>query len=256
MIVFSPPGKLKMNKGLIIIPVHNEAIHIEQVLTEIRETIDFADILIVDDGSTDNTIQIVRDLKVKYISLPFNMGYSVALQTGFKFAAEHNYDFIIQYDGDGQHVATEAVKLYQIFTEEKADIVIGSRFKSDKGYEQKIFRRMGSKLFSRLIKNICGIEISDPTSGFQLIKKNVFERYAGMYNFPKYPDANLIIEMFLNNFKIVEIDVEMRERKSGKSMHSGFVHPVKYMIKVFYSIILIVLNYKLLYIVNKKRRKK
>ena len=244
-----------MQKGLIIIPVYNEELNIEHVVSEVRETIDFADILIINDGSIDSTLQIVKKLKVKSVTLPFNMGYSVALQTGFKYAVEKNYDFIIQYDGDGQHVAKEAVKLYRIFKQEGADIVIGSRFISKKRYKQNIFRRLGSKIFRLLIKNICGIDITDPTSGFQLLRRTVFERYAAMYNFPKYPDANLIIEMHLNDFKFREVDVEMRNRKSGKSMHSGIINPAKYMIKVIYSIFLIVINYKFRYIFRKRRKK-
>jgi glycosyltransferase involved in cell wall biosynthesis len=244
-----------MHKGLIIIPVYNEESNIEQVVAEVRETIDFADILIINDGSTDSTRQIVKELNVKSMTLPFNMGYSVALQTGFKYAVEKNYDFIIQYDGDGQHVAKEVIKLYQIFKLEGADIVIGSRFKSKKKVKQTPFRRLGSKIFSLLIRNICGISITDPTSGFQLLRRTVFKRYAGMYHFPKYPDANLIIEMLLNDFKIMEVDVEMRERISGKSMHSGIVNPTKYMIKVVYSIILIVINYKFLHMFRKRRKK-
>lgn len=245
----------KMNKGLIIIPVHNEEANIEPVLNEIRELINFADILIIDDGSTDNTVKKIQSLKEKYLSLPFNMGYSAALQTGFKYAVEKDYEYLIQYDGDGQHIASEAVDLYRTYQDTNADIVIGSRFKSKQDYAQPLFRRVGSKIFKILIKNICGVEITDPTSGFQLLKKNVFKQYARMYNFPRYPDANLIIEMLLNDFIIVEKEVKMRARQSGKSMHSGIIHPVKYMIGVIYSIFLIVVNYKISYLLKKRRRK-
>jgi len=244
-----------MDKGLIIIPVYNEEKNIEDVLDEIKKNLNFCDILIIDDCSTDGTVRKIRNIKEKYLSLPFNMGYSSALQTGFKYAVDNNYDYIVQYDGDGQHIAKEALKLYQLFKDKEADIVIGSRFKSKIGYSQPLFRRLGSKIFRLFIKNICGVDITDPTSGFQIIKREVFKRYARMYNFPRYPDANLIIEMLLNNYKIYEVAVEMRKRKSGKSMHRGIIHPIKYMIGIFYSIFLIVINYKVTYLFKKRRKK-
>jgi glycosyltransferase involved in cell wall biosynthesis len=236
-----------MKKTLIIIPVYNEEVNIKKVIREIRQEIDFADILVIDDCSTDGTLKKIKSLDINFLSLPFNLGYSGVLQTGFKYAVEKNYEYVVQFDGDGQHIAAEVKKLNETSIEKNADIVIGSRFKDKKGspYPYPLFRRIGSFIFKMLIKNICNTEITDPTSGFQMLKKNVFGRYARMYNYPQYPDANLIIEMLLNNYKIVEIPVAMRKREIGTSMHEGFIKPIKYMVKMFYSIVLIIIKYKL-----------
>lgn len=246
--------KPKAKKAVIIIPVYNEEANIEKVIREIRKEIYFADILIIDDCSTDDTLKKIKSLDVNFLSLPFNLGYSGVLQTGFKYAIENNYEYVIQFDGDGQHIAAEVKKLNVAAMNENADIVIGSRFKEKGGYSYPLFRKVASIIFKLLIKNICRTEITDPTSGFQMLKRNVFDRYAKMYNFPQYPDANLIIEMLLNNYKIVEVHVTMREREAGVGMHDGFIKPIKYMIRMFYSIILIIIKYKLS--IKKRRRKK
>ena len=244
-----------MKKTLIVIPVYNEEVNIEKVIREIRQEIDFADILVIDDCSTDGTLKKIKSLDVNFLALPFNLGYSGVLQTGFKYAVENNYEYVVQFDGDGQHIAAEIKKLDTASIKKNADIVIGSRFKEKNDcpapYSYPLFRRIGSFIFKLLIKNICNTEITDPTSGFQMLKRNVFDRYAKMYNYPQYPDANLIIEMLLNNYKIVEVPVRMRKRETGISMHEGFIKPVKYMIKMFYSIVLIIIKYKLSF---KKKR--
>ena len=128
------PAAGEMNKALIIIPVFNEEENIIKVLADIRGNIDFADILVVNDCSTDNTLLKLREAKVNYVSLPFNLGYAAALQTGFKYAVKKYYDYIIQFDGDGQHKATEIKKLYNNIKEKNTDIIIGSRFRENTGY--------------------------------------------------------------------------------------------------------------------------
>jgi glycosyltransferase involved in cell wall biosynthesis len=233
-----------MKDILLIIPVYNEEKNIEKVCEEIKDNLSFVDILVVNDCSTDNTLQVIKKiLCINYISLPFNLGYSGALQTGFKYAFDKEYKYVIQFDGDGQHIASEANKMYQILLEKKADIVIGSRFKSSlTNYEHSFFRMLGTRIFCYLIKISCKTEISDPTSGFQILSRDVFSKYAKMYNYPEYPDANLLIDMLLQNYKIEEIHVEMRKREYGVSMHSGILKPTKYMVKMFYSILLVLMN--------------
>lgn len=233
-----------MKDVLVIIPVYNEEENIEKVVLEVKECIDFADILIVDDCSTDKTLEIVKKLKQNYISLAFNIGYSGVLQTGFKYAVGKNYQYIIQFDGDGQHIASEAVKLYTTMKKTNSDIVIGSRFiNNNKEYRHSFFRKLGTGIFRFLIKRICKIKITDPTSGFQVLNRKAFSRYSKMFHYPEYPDANLIIEMIFNGFKIAEIDVKMRNREKGESMHSGIIPPIKYMIKVLYGILILLIKY-------------
>ena len=230
-------------KILVIIPCFNEAQNIGSVIDELKRDMPALDILVIDDCSTDSTAELVRSQQVGCVSLPFNIGYSGALQAGYKYAIDHCYDFVVQFDGDGQHIANEITKLYRLQQSSGADIVIGSRFLSGGGYQHSFARKIGTSLFHSLIKLICGVTIHDPTSGFQIIKRKVFARYSRMHNFPYFPDANIIIEMLLNDFRISEVQVDMRQREFGESMHSGVLKPVKYMIKVMYSIFIIVIKY-------------
>ena len=230
------------DKVLIIMPAYNEAENIEKVLKEIKRDINYADILVINDCSTDNTKEIVKKNKVKCITNIFNMQYAMAIQTGLKYARDYGYDYVIQMDADGQHIAKEAEKLYHEIKKSKADIVIGSRYVKEMGYPCPVFRRIGTKMFELLIRLFCHQKIADPLSGFQCLNKRVVEKYAKIGEYPEYPDANLVIEMLLQGYKIKEIPVKMRLRENGVSMHSGIIKPIKYMIEQFYTCIVIFLK--------------
>ena len=146
-------------------------------------------------------------------------------------------------DADGQHIASEAEKLYKEIEKSNVDIVIGSRYLKNMGYPCPLFRRIGTKLFEGLIKIFCGVKIADPLSGFQCLNRNVIEYYSGVGNYPEYPDAGLVIEMLLKGYKIKEVPVKMRLRESGESMHSGILKPIKYMITQFYTCVVMVIKY-------------
>lgn len=235
-----------MMKVLVIIPVYNEEMNIGKVIEEVKTDLDFVDILVVNDCSTDGTLSVIEKIQgINYISLPVNLGYSGALQTGFKYAVNNNYEAVIQFDGDGQHIASEALRLYKIFLDTQSDIVIGSRFKTDKlEYHHSFFRGLGTKIFQTLIKKFCKVSITDPTSGFQILSKDVFEIYSKMNNYPEFPDANLLIEMLFKGYKVEEEYVRMRNREFGESMHGGLIKPMKYMIVMIYSIIILLTRRK------------
>ena len=233
-----------MDTILIVIPLYNEEKNISGVISDIHENFNNADIIAVNDRSSDNTAEKLEELGVAHLDLPFNMGYAGAVQAGFKYAAGKNYDYVVQFDGDGQHMAKEIGKLYEHIKNKKADIVIGSRFKINTDYPHPLFRRIGSSIFSLLIRWTCRKKITDPTSGFQILSRRVYMEYSGMFNYPQFPDANLIIKMLLKGYKIEETPVEMRKREHGESMHTGIIAPVKYMIKIFYSILIIILSFK------------
>lgn len=228
-----------MNKVLLIIPAYNEAENIKNVIAEVKSDLPQVDILVVNDCSTDETLDILKKTQgITYISQPFNLGYSNAVQLGFKYAVQYEYDYVIQFDGDGQHIASEAGKLLTVAQNSDFDIVIGSRYKSNM-YKQSFFRKLGTDFFSFMIKAVCNVKISDPTSGLQVLTRKVFTLYSKMYGYPEFPDANLLIELLFRGFKITEADVKMRKRQFGVSMHSGIIKPVKYMIEVFYAILLL-----------------
>jgi len=227
-------------KVLVIIPVYNEQDNIRKVVEEIRDELPDVDILVVDDGSIDGTQNQLKNLKnVVYLIHPFNIGYSLALKTGFKYAVNHDYDYILQIDGDGQHISSEAHKLLNTISSYDSDIVIGSRFMEKSGYSHSILRRAGTYIFKSLIRTACNRNIYDPTSGFQALSRKVFTLYAGMPYFPQFPDANLIIEMILRGYVVQEVPVKMRKRSSGTGMHESIFSSVNYMMLVIYNIIII-----------------
>ena len=229
-------------KVLFVIPAYNEEKNISKPVNDIRENFSVADILVVNDCSSDNTLQVLRNLGVNYLNLPINLGYSGAVQTGIKYAKRNNYDYVIQFDGDGQHLAGEARKLYEHIKTSDANIVIGSRFLVKTSYKHPFFRRIGTRFFSGLIKLITRARITDPTSGLQILDRKTIEKYSNSGQYPEFPDANLIAKMILEGFKVEEVSCEMVERVDGISMHAGIIGPVKYAIKIVYSLLLVSIN--------------
>ncbi len=234
-------------KVLIIIPVYNESENILKVIDELKKENSSYDILLVNDASTDDTLKKVMNEDVKVISNTFNMGYARSIQLGIKYAYRYSYDYAVLFDGDTQHIASYIPKLIDKAKKTNADLVIGSRY-LNAGYKQYFFRLIGTKLFSIIIRLFCHKKITDPLSGMQCLNKNTIKYYACMENYPEYIDANVIIELLLNGYKIEEEPVKMRQRVVGKSMHSGILKPIKYMINMIY-IIFVVL------ILNSGRRK-
>lgn len=232
------------NRVLIIIPAYNEAENIEKVLKDIKDNISYADTVVINDCSTDNTASIVKNNDIKCITNVFNMHYAWAVQTGLKYASQNNYDYAILMDADGQHLASEAAKLYEAATKTpETDIVIGSRYIKKTGYKCPFFRRIGTKIFKILIKVFTRKTIADPLSGFQCLNKRVVDYYAGCGNYPEFPDASLIIEMILRGYSVKEVPVKMLNRENGTSMHSGIWKPIKYMTTQFYTCIVSVVKY-------------
>lgn len=232
-------NEIKGSKVLFVIPAYNEELNIGKVIDEINRDVPNADIVVINDYSKDNTIDIVEEKGVYCITMPFNVKYAKAVQTGIKYAEQNSYDYVIQFDADGQHIAKETDKLIKKMKEENCDIVIGSRFLKKNDYKHSFFRKIGTKVFSIIIYLFCREKITDPTSGFQCLNRKVIECYAQMGKYPEFPDANLIIEMILDGYSICEVPVVMRERKFGESMHGGIIKPIKYMIKILYSIVII-----------------
>lgn len=223
---------------LIIIPAYNEKDRITKVIDEINATLKGVSIVVIDDASTDNTAYYAKKSGAIVISHPYNMGYSAGLLTGLKYAKLINIKNVVFFDGDGQHIASEVKTLFRERKKTHSDIIIGSRFINKQDYNHGMFKTIGTKFFSGLIKIFSNKTITDPTSGFQLLNKKAINEYADMIGFLEYPDANLIIYMFKRGLKISETPVLMRERTDGVAMHSGFWRPIRYMFLVVYSFML------------------
>ena len=230
---------------LIVIPAHNEAESIKGVLSSVKREIKDADILVINDKSTDDTEKIIRahGSDVTIINNIYNLGYAYSIQTGIKYAERHGYDYVIQMDADGQHPAEEAKKLLDAAKKNGADIVLGSRYYKGSKYKSPFFRRFGTRIFELMIRIFCHKKISDPLTGFQCLNKKTIKAYAKTGSYPKYPDAGLVIEMLMKGYNIIEIPVVMKTREAGESMHDGIIGPIKYMITQLYTCVIIFIKY-------------
>jgi len=239
-----------MKDTLLIIPAYNEEKNIEDVLENIKKSgaLNFADIMVVNDGSKDNTKEVVESLGVKVISQIYNLGYGAALQISYKYAMEHGYEYVIQMDADGQHDVCNIENIHNCMMygdeSQRPDIVIGSRFlEGAKHYHMSAIRLLAVKMFRTIIKIVTHQKITDPTSGLQGLNSRAFTYYAGYGNFDiKYPDINMIIQMLLLGFKIKEVPAIMHARYQGQSMHAGIIKPLKYMCIMMLSVLVAILR--------------
>jgi len=221
-------------RSLVLIPAYNEAARIGGVVENIKRAVPEMSILVVDDGSKDATPSISLMSGAIVVIHPFNMGYGVAIQTGYKYALANNYDYIVQLDADGQHDPSCIPALLAPVIAGKADIAIGSRFLGN-SYKPPLARRLGMALFRRIVRLVTGTFVTDTTSGFQAFNHDVI-RFFSMDIFPvDYPDADMLITLHRAGFQMAEVPVRMFENSEGKSMHGGF-KPIYYMFKMLLSI--------------------
>ncbi len=221
-----------MSKTLIIIPCYNEEESIGTLLKELLEIGNsLFEIVVINDGSIDKTAAVVSQYNnVALVSLPVNLGIGGAVQTGFKYALENNFDIAVQVDGDGQHPPVEISKLLNVYQETQCNIVIGSRFIAKQGFQSSGLRRMGIFYLRWLNKIFTQIDIYDITSGFRLFDKKAIELVSR--NYPdEYPEPESLVIFAKAGFSIVETPVIMKSRQSGKSSIRYFSQ-LYYMIKV------------------------
>lgn len=227
---------MKKEKMLIVVPAFNEEKNIFKVIGDIKKHLPCADILVVNDCSTDKTSAAARFAEsAKVIDLPCNLGIGGAVQTGFKYAAAQGYDYMAQIDGDGQHLPQELPKLTAAMKETGADMVIGSRFSGVKSYRTTRMRRIGIKILNFLFLVLINTKITDATSGFRLYNQRSIELLSEYYD-EDYPEPDAIILLKKHGFKICETGVEMRARESGCSSIT-FIKSPYYMAKVILSIL-------------------
>ena len=228
---------MEKNKILLIIPAYNEEENILNAVNTIKKSDLKLDYIVINDGSTDNTIKVLKENNIKHINLINNLGIGGAVQTGYKYAYENDYDIAIQFDGDGQHDINFVETICKPIIDMHVDMCIGTRYldKRSSEFQSTAIRRLGSKIISIFIKIFAGKKITDPTSGFRAVNKKVIEEFAKEY--PKeYPEPESTVFLLVNKYKVEEMPVSMNERENGKS----FVTPLKsidYMVKVVLAII-------------------
>lgn len=220
-------------RTLVVIPAYNEALNIEKTVTDIKENAANVDYIIINDGSKDNTLEVIAKNQYNYIDGFCNLGLFGAVQTGFKLALKYNYDIVIQFDGDGQHSAKYISEMVKEI-ESGNDIVIGSRFVSEK--KPYTARMIGSRLIALAIKIMTSVTITDPTSGFRAYGKSCIKEYATEMNNPPEPDT--LVYMLRKKRKIKEIQVTMQDREFGES-YLNLGNTIKYMSRMLVSIFLI-----------------
>ncbi len=227
-------------KCLIIIPAYNESASIAQVVNDLRTHLPHADILVIDDGSTDNTHKAVPS-HTPILRLPFNLGIGGAMQAGYRYASIHNYDIALQIDGDGQHPADQAHKLITKLTESNADLIIGSRFlpndnDNDPNYTPPATRAAGIGVIRTLVRLLTGLHITDCTSGFRACNRDVIKAFAHWYP-EDYPEPEVILLLHRAGFNIHETPVTMRPRTTGQTS-IPFLKGVFYILKVTFALLL------------------
>ncbi|MGN0141637.1 MAG: glycosyltransferase family 2 protein [Roseburia sp.] len=239
---------------LVIMPAYNEEKNIRKVLDELKCSgiADIADVLVINDASSDETNWIVKEYHHTLVTHVFNLGYGSALQLGYKYAIRRGYQYVIQMDADGQHDVANIPVLYEKLktadeSGHRPDIVLGSRFmEGSSAFHVSLLKKIAYRYFCRLIRIHTGKKIVDPTTGLQGLSRRAVLYYSKFRNFDnRYPDANMIIQMLLLGFRVEEIPAIMHARTAGYSMHSG-LKPVVYMFRMTLSIVAVVFRIRVL----------
>jgi len=222
-----------MNKVLLIIPAYNEAENIERVVDNIINNFPQYDYVVINDGSSDETRKICKRRHYNLLDLPINLGLAGAVQSGMKYANFHGYDYVVQIDGDGQHMPEYIENMLEVMAHTSCDIVIGSRFKT----ERKPFnmRMIGSQILTyAVLLTTKGKYIGDVTSGMRLFNKAMIKRFGYQMNYGPEPDT---LAYLINcGIKIEEVQVEMRERIAGTS-YLNVGNSIRYMVQMLFAII-------------------
>lgn len=229
-----------MKKRLVIIPAYNESGSIEKTVMDIKEHAQSFDYVIVNDCSKDDTLKKCRDNGFHVIDLPLNLGIGGGVQTGYMYALQNGYDIAVQFDGDGQHNASYLEAMAEKLEAEQLDMLVGSRFIENEGFQSSFMRRVGIRYFTILIKLLTGKTVTDPTSGMRMVNRKVIQDFVNYY--PKdYPEPESVVSLLKKGYNVKEMAVVMNEREEGKSSISA-LNSIYYMIKVSFAVLVAAVN--------------
>ena len=230
----TPPASLEgldELRRVAIVPALNEELTVPRVIDELRAFDAGLVIVVVDDGSADRTAEAAAAKGAVVIRLPFNLGIGGAVQTGFRFAFEHDFDVAVRVDGDGQHDPAQLTRILQPVLRGEADIVVGSRFAAGEGgYRSSRSRRVGIRLLAWVVSRIAGQRVTDTTSGFQALNRRGIALFARDYPHD-YPEVEATVMVFRHRLRLQEVPVSMRERGGGSSSITA-LRSIYYMVKV------------------------
>ncbi|QOV92131.1 glycosyltransferase family 2 protein [Humisphaera borealis] len=219
-----PPG----SRCLLLIPAFNEGASVRRLVLRLRRALPTCDILVIDDGSTDDTVRQVPE-GTAVVTLPFNLGIGGAMQAGYRYAALHGYDIAVQVDGDGQHRPREVGRLIDELSKSGSDFVVGSRYLGKVHYRQTASRALGAWFLRGVIRTFTGLPITDCTSGFRAANRRVIRAFAHWYP-EDYPEPEVILLLHRSGYRISELGVQMRHRKTGQSsirLFDGLYYVIK-----------------------------
>jgi hypothetical protein len=226
-----------MTDLLAIVPAYNEAGAIAGTIDELRRHAPQFDVVVVDDGSTDGTAEIARRAGSRVLQLPFNLGIGGAVQAGYVWAAEHGYQVAVQVDGDGQHdPRCLPVMLEHLRSRPDLNMVTGSRFLASEGhgYRSSASRRLGIRIFGRILSWVVRRPVTDPTSGLRMTDRQGIELFARDYPHD-YPEVEAVLLLHHHRLAAEELPVRMRERQTGTSSINAS-QSIYYMVKVLLAI--------------------
>ena len=233
------------NKNLVVLPAYNEEAALPGTIAQLQSLPDDFELLVVNDGSTDFTSHLAHELAatsrltMHVVDLPLNGGIGAAVQTGYLFAARsQEYDYVIQFDADGQHDVQAIVDLVEACERNDWDLCIGSRFLQQEagGFQSTLPRRLGIRFLSALIRMLSGVRVTDPTSGFRCAGPRAWMDFAQQYP-DDYPEPESLYWCLRNGLQVGEVPVTMYPRQQGVSS-IGSLHAVYYMVKVTLAILI------------------
>jgi glycosyltransferase involved in cell wall biosynthesis len=238
-------GPIALDRVLVVVPAHDEEASLPSTLSDLRAHLPGAAVVVIDDCSADRTAELAARAGAAVVTLPCNLGYGGAVQAGFKYALARGYQVVLQLDADGQHDPACAAALLAPVLSGEVEVAIGSRFLGQARYPIPVLRRLGMRVFARIVSFVARQRFSDPTSGYQALGARAIAFFAHD-NYPSdFPDADTIILLSLAGFRVREVPVVMRARSAGSSMHSN-LKAVYYVSKMFLSITMVMLRRRML----------
>jgi hypothetical protein len=219
-------------RAIALVPALNEEGTIASVVAELRAYDAELEILVIDDGSHDRTAEIARAAGARVLRLPFNLGIGGAVQTGFRYAFENDFDLAVRVDGDGQHDPSQLAAVVDPVLRGDTDIAVGSRYLGTRadGFRSSTTRRLGIRILARVVSLLTREPITDPTSGFQALNRKAIALFAVDYPHD-YPEVEAIVLVRRHRLRLLEVPIAMRPRVVGRSSIRTLAS-VYYMVKV------------------------